>query len=409
MRDTAAAAPLYGALGQEGANASGQVSRSTIQRLTGVDQIHIHARQISDLSARAMTPNILFEPALLRATWAHFFADDPSASIILVWDKDAEASRKLIGLLPLVSDTKTWFGIPLGTGFRNDMKFRGLPLVDRDEADHALDQMLAAIKEFVPFPAAFLFDEMPAEGEFAQALDSALARSGWFKRSFDKSRRVMLDANGCGEGYLTQALSRKKRKEYRRLGNRLKDMGELQFDIVHEADAIGAALEDLLQLERQGWKGANHTAILDRDDWSGFFREGIAETAREGQAKVARLTLDGATIAAGLVLTAGNTAWFYKIAYKEELAQYSPGVLFTLELTKRLCEWPDICVADSCTGDDHPMITHLWRERRDYHDLLVVPSGSPAGVIFCAETVRRSARKLLKKGYHAIKRKMRGS
>lgn len=218
----------------------------------------------------------------------------------------------------------------------------------------------------------------------------------------------MMDATRPGEEYVAEAVSSKKRKEYRRLTNRLRDMGELAFEIVREPDRIDCAFDELLQLEKSGWKGAGQTAILDREDWSNFFRDGIAGVAPKGQAGIARLSLNGEAIASGLVLTSGDTAWFYKIAYREDLSQFSPGVLLTLEITKYLCEQPGIRTVDSCARDDHPMITHLWRERCAYHDLLIVPPGAPAKLIFCAETMRREARTVLKKGYHTIKRKMRG-
>lgn len=385
-------------------------SDGTVQCIKSPEQLRRYSAHIEDLAARALVPNILLETAFLQAAWEHFFNSDPSARVIMVWDQTSrsEPDGRVIGLLPLVSDIRIWCGVPLAVCFRNDMKFCGVPLLDKKKAGAALDQMLAAISETTPYPSAVLFDEIPAEGAFADALSAALARSQWSSRSYEKSPRVMLDATRSSEDYLAEALSRKKRKEYRRLTNRLKDMGDLQFDIVRDADKIETALHDFLRLEKEGWKGANQTAIRDRDDWRGYFADGVSEAARAGQAEIARLSLDGAAIAAGLVLTSGETAWFYKIAYEESLSQFSPGVLLTLELTKYLCDRTDIRAVDSCTRDDHPMISHIWRERCDFHDLLIAPPGSPAGIIFSAETVRRDARNILKKGYHKMKRNLGG-
>lgn len=391
-----------------GGGACGKAVVGTIQYLSSVDQVRQYAPQIEDLAGRALSPNILFEPAFLCAAWTHIFGNDPRARVVLVWDKAPGLDRKLIGLLPLSGDTKLWGGVPLGVCFRNKMKFYGAPLVDRDRAASALDQLLGSITDLLPFPSAVLVDEIPVEGEFAGVFLAALARAGWGARSYGKYTRVMLDASRPGEDYLAEAVSSKKRKEYRRLTNRLRELGDLAFEIVSEPEQVNPALDKLLQLEKSGWKGASQTAILDREDWSNFFRAGIAEVARKGQAGIARLTLDGDAIASGLVLTSGDTAWFYKIAYREDLSQFSPGVLLTLDLTKHLCERRDISTVDSCANDDHPMITHLWRERRAHHDLLIVPPGAPARLIFCAETMRREARTLLKKGYHTIKRKRRG-
>lgn len=53
-----------------------------------------------------------------------------------------------------------------------------------------------------------------------------------------------------------------------------------------------------------------------------------------------------------------------KIAYDEQYAAYSPGVLMELEnlrltLDEGLFDW-----MDSCAIPNHPMINHLWAERR---------------------------------------------
>ena len=56
-------------------------------------------------------------------------------------------------------------------------------------------------------------------------------------------------------------------------------------------------------------------------------------------------------------------AYSYKTAYAEELARFSPGVLLQRENLQFLArDGIDWC--DSCAAADHPMIDHLWRERR---------------------------------------------
>jgi len=381
-------------------------SACAVEKVESPDALLAHAHDIERLTARALVPNILAETPFLHAAWARFFGHDKDAQVILV--RDTGADGRLVGLLPVSVDRSLWAGMPLGTAFRNDMKFCGVPLIDREKSGTALDAVLSALAGLVPYPSAFLFDEVPAQGPMARALKDALARCGWQSREYGHYERVMLDASHPGDEYLAEAVSSKKRKEYRRLSNRLKDMGALEFTLTDGHEDFAPALEDFLRLEEQGWKGENGTAILDSEAWSGYFRDATAMAARAGQARMARLVLDGRTIAAGLVMTSGTAAWFYKIAYDETLSHYSPGVLLTLELTKFFCGQPGILTVDSCAHGDHPMIAHLWRERETYCDMLAVPPGSPSKLIFRAEAIRRDARELVKKGYHSLKRKMRG-
>ena len=57
-------------------------------------------------------------------------------------------------------------------------------------------------------------------------------------------------------------------------------------------------------------------------------------------------------------------AFSFKTAYDEELARFSPGVLLQLE-NLALLEREDIALTDSCAAPDHPMIDHIWRDRRE--------------------------------------------
>ena len=56
-------------------------------------------------------------------------------------------------------------------------------------------------------------------------------------------------------------------------------------------------------------------------------------------------------------------AFSYKTAFDEDYARFSPGVLLQREnlaiLDRSAVEW-----VDSCAAEAHPMIDHLWRERR---------------------------------------------
>jgi hypothetical protein len=70
-------------------------------------------------------------------------------------------------------------------------------------------------------------------------------------------------------------------------------------------------------------------------------------------------------------LRSGDTAWFWKIAYDEAFAPYSPGVVLTLAVTEDLIEDETLHRTDSCATANHPMINHIWRERLELADRLI--------------------------------------
>ena len=98
------------------------------------------------------------------------------------------------------------------------------------------------------------------------------------------------------------------------------------------------AIERFLALEAKGWKGARATALAADSRRGAFAREMLVNFSRAGQLRIHELTLDGAAIAAGVELRAARRSFFWKIAYDETYAAYSPGVLLTRALTTRLAE-----------------------------------------------------------------------
>jgi hypothetical protein len=129
-----------------------------------------------------------------------------------------------------------------------------------------------------------------------------------------------------------------------------------------------------------------------------FMAEAVGALADEGKARVDRLTLNKRTVAAAITLYSGDYAWFWKIAYDEEFARYSPGVQIALDLTEALEADRRLALVDSCAVADHPMIDHLWSGRIPMADWLVPIDGMASFMTASvAERARRAAISPLKK------------
>jgi hypothetical protein len=57
--------------------------------------------------------------------------------------------------------------------------------------------------------------------------------------------------------------------------------------------------------------------------------------------------------------------------YDESFAEFSPGVLLTLDLSQKQQDDPKIATTDSCAIEGHPMIDRLWPDRLALVDWLV--------------------------------------
>jgi CelD/BcsL family acetyltransferase involved in cellulose biosynthesis len=194
-------------------------------------------------------------------------------------------------------------------------------------------------------------------------------------------RRAMLEAGLSPEAYRDAAVRKKKRKEIGRLRNRLAELGDVRFETLERPEDAPLWCEDFLTLEAKGWKGENGSALGRDPATAAFFREMFAGAFAAGRLEVLRLAVDGRPIAMLVNLHAPPGGFSYKIAFDEDYARYSPGVLIELE-NLRLLARPGFEWMDSCAVQDHPMIDSLWRERRSIVRLTVPLSGARRGATF---------------------------
>jgi hypothetical protein len=337
------------------------------------------------LAARALVPNVFYEPAFALAAQPVFGRD---VGATLVWSHGS--TRRLLGLFP--SRTARYrYGLPwpIVMGWINPYAPLGVPLVDREAAEAVLGAWLEHMAS--RRPRLLLLPMFPQEGELTWAFDAALARRGGASVAFALHERALLAPAGERADYVERALPRKKLKELGRQLRRLGDDGAVAWDVARDPAAIGAALADFLALEEAGWKGRAGTAVARDASLRAFLETAVSALAREGRAEITRLMLAGRAIAALIVLRSGDTAWCWKIAYDEQHARASPGVQLMLQATKALLAEPGLNRVDSCAAPDHPMIDHIWRERLPLADRLV-RSGAYGGAAFALTRALEAAR-----------------
>src|SRR5205085_2844676 len=164
-------------------------------------------------------------------------------------------------------------------------------------------------------------------------------------------------------GHSPTSISRGRLKELRRQRRRLGELGRLVRRQVTEGSKIEAAIEAYLVLEARGWKGRSGGAAQSSAATRAFLKEAVTALTAEGKARIDLLELESNPVAAAITLFSGDRAWFWKTAYDEDYARFSPGVQLALDLTGELGRDAKISLVDSCAVADHPMIDHLWHER----------------------------------------------
>jgi CelD/BcsL family acetyltransferase involved in cellulose biosynthesis len=331
-----------------------------------------------DLGLRAGDPNPFGESAFLASATRHVAPRGLAA--LCVWES---SGRARLDALALIRPARTPFAIV--DVWRSELAPLPALLVDAGKAIASLEAMVGWMARERPAAVALGLSNVDVNGAFAQGLRAIAAKDGLRLEASNVRQRAALD---CGPGAnFVATLDAKRRKEWRRLRRRLEDRGNLEFSWSQEP----AAIEDFLALEASGWKGARGTAMTADANRAAFAREMLHTFASRGRLRIARLTLDRRTIAAGVVLLSGSRAYYWKTAFDENFGEFSPGVQLTLAMSRDLESDGKLSLADSCADANHPMIDRLWTARIDVADFTLAAKPG-ANVAFSLALAARQAK-----------------
>lgn len=310
-----------------------------------------------DLSRVSLEPNPFFEPAF-ALTLAQHAPTERQPRFLTV--REASGAGRLIGLFVLdCGGVQSW---------SSPFVALGSPLLRQGCAQDALDAALAWVRAQGRERAGFLHTHIDARGPTARAILSHAVRNGLPVQEFDRRWRAALLRDGAGR---MREVAGKRRKELGRLFRRLQEKGEATFATATSVRDVRGAVEWFLTLEGEGWKGERGTALVCNPVLATFARAALRRMAGLSRCRVDILKLDGRPIAVGLVFLSGDRAFFWKIAFDEAYAAFSPGAQLTAEIARKLAQDRSINMADSCALPGHPMIDAVWVDRREIVDLYV--------------------------------------
>lgn len=328
------------------------------------------------LCRRADAPNLHMAPAAVAAA----LKSGRVAGIVVLGAFSDGEERRLLGVWALhrIRTPMTGFVTVLEAPLVPLYEVSSAPVLDRDHAASVAAALLAFIASTSGLPNILRLPVMPVAGAAFDALRAACAASGSQITSFESwERPMMTPAKGeDAEAYLRRALGGgyKKRMQQHRM---LERAGRLSFHRHRGAEAV-AELETFLTLEAAGWKGANGTALARLPGDVAYFRDLVARFAAIDGARIDILRLDGAAIAAGVLLDLAGQAHFLKIAYDEGRARLSPGRALAIEMLRADLASGTPGLLDSGAGDRVDAGTYVWGERQPMANLLVALGGQAA-------------------------------
>ena len=296
--------------------------------------------------------------------------------------------------------------LPVAQTWDNGFLFSGTPLISRNSPQAAMTALLSSARHELGAKAV-LFKKVQRCDQFDQLLGHLSAKAIAGHQLFNIHQRAALFCSGDFDQWFNENFSRKRRKEYRRLRNRLSEIDVLQSQTWQKGEPVEQWVEEFIQLEAAGWKGRNGTAVACSIEQTAHLRHALSQMAKNGSLLFWKITLGDKPIACLFGFQQHNQVWLGKIAYDETLSQFSPGVLAILNATKDLFARKDVTMVDSSADPDHPMINNIWRDRITVADYLVATPGTGKATfkaLIALEKNRMKLRNLAKTAYYKLRK-----
>jgi hypothetical protein len=315
--------------------------------------------QWDDLVQRASS-NVFMNPAALTAAGETGFA---RVLMLLAWEQGA-GPQKLVGVWALQLRKVSPLLPAVLEALPYNYAFLSSPVVDPAFADEVIPAFFAAIENDPELPKVVSLKSFDAEFPGHAAMMKALSLRGITPLILSETARP----------YVTREFGVKRsgstRKKLRQDWNRLSALGIV--DIVNDRtpDGVEAAFETFLKMEKASWKGEQGTALLSSSHDAAFVRRLLRNLAARRDASVALLRVDGAAIAAQVLMYCGATAYTWKTAFDAGFGKYSPGTLLVDRITEELFAGQQVTAINSCAAEESFM-GQLWAGRRNMADLLI--------------------------------------
>lgn len=154
----------------------------------------------------------------------------------------------------------------------------------------------------------------------------------WLHRNSSPSQYLQFTHDYAG---FIERLPAQRRYDLRRAYKRAEAAGPIGVDIRRPAPAeLDALLDTALAIEARSWKGDTGSAVLKQQDLQRFFRDMLANYARDGCVLIALLKSGPTAIAMQICLLAHARLWLLKIGYDQAYGRISPGHILMNEVIR---------------------------------------------------------------------------
>ena len=206
---------------------------------------------------------------------------------------EVRRGEALIGLLPVtVRQGYAHLPVRIVQNWVHDQMFLGMPLVASGDEHAFWTAALEALDGADWAPGLFHICGLTEHGPVHRGLIAARAGLTVHRRV-----RALLESELTPEAYYARAVRSKKRKEIRRLQNRLAELGPVQARSLDDAGELDTWCSTYLALEKAGWKGEAGSSLAAVAETEAFFREVVTAAWAAGRLQFLRLDVGETCIA----------------------------------------------------------------------------------------------------------------
>ena len=312
----------------------------------------------ADLCADLVEENPFFEPWALIPALAAYGHD--KVRLASVWSGD-----RLIGLMPVCAQ-RFYARLPVAywASWTHPHCYFAAPLVRRGFEELFFAELFALLCEGDEARDFVRFLRLDRDSPLAQAAQHAALSEGRLHYEAGALERAVLNGGASAEATIAVHIRKKKRKELKRLRNRLDEIGAVAVRELAASDDLDRWIDGFLDLEDASWKGVKGTSLKKSASDAGWFRETLHGARLAGKLNFMRFDLDGRPLAMLVTFLSKGAGYSLKICYDLDYARFSPGVMIELEAMTAFLNDETFRFADSCAAPDHSMINGLWRARR---------------------------------------------
>lgn len=318
----------------------------------------------------ALEPNIFFAPRHLVPAMPRI--DNREVRLMLIQDGPDDAPETRF-LMPFSVEKQGFaVGPQVIRAWTNMFAPYGVPIVERRETSRILDDLLATLADpRMALPKILVLPDIMMDNATITTLRGVAIGRGLPVLTTGSVQRPFLQSEKDSVDYLAENISKSSRRNMRRLLRQLGELGEFTYEVARSPSEVRVAFEEFLLLENAGWKGRQRTSLAADRFHAAYAREAVNNLAERDLCRIHSFKLDGRVIASLVVFVQAGHAWTWKTTYDEALSQYSPGTLLIVRVTESHLEDPNIEITDSCAVEDHPVMTRLWSERREFATMVI--------------------------------------